>query len=276
MYFYDIMESFLNRINFKIDIAAHSELGPEWHRSPASSDPFNRIYYIESGEGFLKHAGKLRTLKPGGLHLIPANSKVSFGCKRKIIIDWMHFSASTAEGLELFQILDCKLDIRPENPRKIRADLSSIRKTMSDKSLAAALLRQSNLFSILACFASNVQPGENMAKMESLRRFAVVLKLIEADAANPPSVPMMAKKMKMATASFSRLFKAHFGKSPSRFIMARRIASAEKLVEEGERKLEDIASDLGFSDSFHLSKSFKQWTGLSPRDYRQTKFAKLP
>ena len=44
--------------------------------------------------------------------------------------------------------------------------------------------------------------------------------------------------------------------------------AASLLKTEPDMQLREIASMLGFYDEFHLSKSFKQKYGVSPREYR--------
>jgi len=67
---------------------------------------------------------------------------------------------------------------------------------------------------------------------------------------------------------FSRLFLNHMGIKPSDYIMRRRIERAKQRLWTTEEPLRAIAESLGFSDAFHLSKSFKRIAGMSPRDFR--------
>ena len=59
------------------------------------------------------------------------------------------------------------------------------------------------------------------------------------------------------------------GRSPGRYINARRIEEACILLDHGEDALEEIAERLGFYDRHHFSKVFKKYRGVSPATYRK-------
>ena len=42
------------------------------------------------------------------------------------------------------------------------------------------------------------------------------------------------------------------------------------MLKTGNPALEEVARELGFSDAFHLSKTFKRYTGMSPREFRKS------
>ena len=54
------------------------------------------------------------------------------------------------------------------------------------------------------------------------------------------------------------------------YITETRIAAAKRLLEKGDKKVYEIAQELGFESSFYFSKVFKKVTGLSPREYQQS------
>jgi len=45
---------------------------------------------------------------------------------------------------------------------------------------------------------------------------------------------------------------------------------AKRLLADGQRTLKNIASELGFSDSSSFHKAFKRWSGMSPKEYRES------
>jgi len=63
------------------------------------------------------------------------------------------------------------------------------------------------------------------------------------------------------------LFRERRGISPAFWIRRERLRGAELLLKTGNLPLKDIAARVGFSDAFHLSRSFKEVYGASPRDW---------
>jgi len=261
-------------VKFETLVAKRSALGVDWRREKAASDPYDRIYFIESGEALLEHGGRRRPLKPGGLHLIPANTPLRFWCQGEVAIHWIHFRALEPSGFDLFEISDCELDLKPDDPRGLKKDFEELEALMESGSAKASLRRISLPLSIASTFLSDAEGAAGLRR-EGMARFKKPLELAARRLHAPPSVPEMAKEAGMAPASFSRLFSRHFGISPAAYILRRRLDAAAEMMLEG-RKLNDIASELAFSDAFHLSKAFKKARGESPSEFRRRALSQTP
>ena len=66
----------------------------------------------------------------------------------------------------------------------------------------------------------------------------------------------------------SRLFKAETGKSISTYVMEQRMELAKQYVAETNMSISDIAMRVGYSNFSYFSKSFKDYTGRTPNEYR--------
>lgn len=66
----------------------------------------------------------------------------------------------------------------------------------------------------------------------------------------------------------SQLF-GKYGGGFVEYITEARVAAAKEMLEKGDKKIYEIAEELGFESSFYFSKVFKKATGLSPREYQQ-------
>ena len=49
-----------------------------------------------------------------------------------------------------------------------------------------------------------------------------------------------------------------------------RLKEAKRLLEEGKMYMNEIASHLGYNDTSNFNHAFKKWTGVSPKNYRQS------
>jgi len=74
----------------------------------------------------------------------------------------------------------------------------------------------------------------------------------------------------MSESSFRRMMIRKTGLSPIRYILNQKIEKAKQLLTVGELSVEDVAASLGFYDSAHFIKIFKNETGLTPTKYRST------
>jgi AraC family transcriptional regulator len=67
---------------------------------------------------------------------------------------------------------------------------------------------------------------------------------------------------------FSRLFKQSMGISPHQYLLQQRIDRAKQLLKDSTLAIADIALQCGFNSQSHLSKSFRELTGMTPKAYR--------
>jgi AraC-like DNA-binding protein len=66
--------------------------------------------------------------------------------------------------------------------------------------------------------------------------------------------------------ALARAFRAAFGSSPHRYLVARRVARAQRLLAAGAG-LADAAAGAGFADQSHFTRHFKAHLGLTPGRY---------
>lgn len=66
-----------------------------------------------------------------------------------------------------------------------------------------------------------------------------------------------------------RVFRDDFGASIPNYIRDARIRQAQKLLSSSDRRIHDIAVQVGIPDYNYFSKVFKRVSGCSPREYRQ-------
>lgn len=83
------------------------------------------------------------------------------------------------------------------------------------------------------------------------------------------SLEDLAKQANMSRFALIRLFKKHFGLAPHAYQINLRMNQARKLLCAGY-SLADVAFTLGFCDQSHFHRSFKAYTGVTPKQYQQS------
>ncbi len=78
----------------------------------------------------------------------------------------------------------------------------------------------------------------------------------------------LAKLLGMSQFHFSHLFKQAIGIAPYQYLLKQRIERAKQLLKQTDQSVMEIAFSCGFSSHSHLSKQFRQITGLTPTAYR--------
>lgn len=85
----------------------------------------------------------------------------------------------------------------------------------------------------------------------------------------------LAQVLGMSQFHFSRLFKQSIGMAPYQYLLQQRIERAKQLLQQTEQSIIDIALECGFNSHSHLSKQFRQLTGVTPKAYRNICFSKI-
>lgn len=66
----------------------------------------------------------------------------------------------------------------------------------------------------------------------------------------------------------SRIFKANLGVSVSDYICEKKIGMATHLLRYSDKSLIEIANYLSFSSQSHFTQAFENFTGMTPKKYR--------
>jgi AraC-like DNA-binding protein len=86
-----------------------------------------------------------------------------------------------------------------------------------------------------------------------------------------PDYRLLAQNLGMSESTLRRRFRAEMGKPLHTYTMERRLAKARLLLIETDTPLKIIAEQLGYESEYFFSRQFKQWMGVSPRLYRQSR-----
>ncbi|PSN19658.1 AraC family transcriptional regulator [filamentous cyanobacterium CCP5] len=96
-----------------------------------------------------------------------------------------------------------------------------------------------------------------------------ILDYIDATLAEDIKLADLAELLGMSPFHFGRMFKQSTGISPHQYVIQQRIEQAKRLLKNSDQAIIDIALECGFNSHSHLSKQFRQVTGVTPREFRR-------
>jgi transcriptional regulator GlxA family with amidase domain len=97
---------------------------------------------------------------------------------------------------------------------------------------------------------------------------AYVLDYMSAHLGDELTVESLARVANMAPRTFARRFRAEVGTTPYDWLLAHRVAAAQRLLEEGDDTIDAVAAKVGFGTAAALRHHFTRRLGTTPQAYR--------
>lgn len=83
------------------------------------------------------------------------------------------------------------------------------------------------------------------------------------------SLIAIATELYMSQYYFCRLFKQSTGMTPHRYLIQQRVERAKQLLRQKEGAIAHVAMECGFANPSHFAKHFRQYTGVTPKEFRR-------
>ncbi|MFA5956816.1 helix-turn-helix transcriptional regulator [Hyphomicrobium sp.] len=157
------------------------------------------------------------------------------------------------------------------NDLRLATLMSAMCDEVRDGCPSGRLFGESISLAFLAMLSSKYAAGQLAGNRDtglSPAQKRVVIDYIRANLTNNISVSELAGLVQMTPSHFTRVFADAFGLTPYRFVMHARIEDAKGLIANKSLSVSQISSMYGFSSQSHFAKVFRQFTGVSPKQYK--------
>ena len=252
---------FFDKINCRFLDGDSSFVNAGWARDEHVST-YNRLYYMRTGGGDFIFNGESVRLKQNCTYLFPVGQSSAYYFDQDSQIDWIHFEARIQGNLRLFDYVRCPLEI-PYCASPLKEELLKRLYDLKDEEWED--FEQPAILTLL--LADFLKAGKMKSTATTLNRLQPVFDFIEGNLGLPPQTGQLADLLDLETNYFIDYFSRATGVSPAKYVQARRIDVATDLIKSGYT-VKELAVHLGFCDSAHFCRVFKQYSGLTPRQYK--------
>lgn len=152
---------------------------------------------------------------------------------------------------------------------KIEEDifLDIIKLTDKVESETINIENETKLINYISLLINNSSLEDIVQKNTSVNKINEIKEYIENNYLKNIMLDDLAEKAQISKYYLIRKFNKYYGLSPHQYITNLRINHAKKLLKD-DMEFADIAVDSGFYDQSHFIKYFKEYTGVTPMNYK--------
>ncbi|WP_438492827.1 helix-turn-helix domain-containing protein [Paenibacillus sp. IHBB 3054] len=262
----------LQNLSVTVTHAHLSSRYPGWNRLNETPS-FNRLYFIDGGEGKVILNGQAHYPRPGQLMIMPAGSTQTTETspdnpyKRY----FCHFDAHIGEW-PLFHTGNKLYICDVAEPDAIREIFTEMITRFPEENLLSTMRNQAALLHLLALCLEDGGYSDFMGELahtSGQRQLANVLQYIEQRLTQPMEVEELAELVHLHPNYFIPYFKKYMGIPPMHYVQLKRMELAKRQLSYSTSSISDIAAQVGM-ELAHFSKYFKKTTGVSPSAYRNS------
>lgn len=223
-------------------------------------------HYLQGGEGTRRVDGGAMAGWPGAVCVMPAGTSSSWEITAPFRFVHLHIPDSTlAASFAHIHDSDARNLHLQEATFSHAPTMATSLAQMAHAAAQGDLLRADTAIAeLVAHLPSNTPRLKGGLSPYQLRR---VDDWIEAHMATPIRLVDLAMETGLSEFHFHRMFRLCRGISPHQWVTSRRIGTAKNKL-AGTETIADIAQACGFACQSHLTRAFKNETGLTPRRYR--------
>ncbi|MGO4939669.1 AraC family transcriptional regulator [Fundicoccus sp. Sow4_D5] len=231
------------------------------------------FHYIVSGKGrfFQPDNSDGTELTSGQGFLMPPDTICSYSADSDDPWEyyWVEFNGIQAkQSMKLAGFTDTQLIYTPRTDNKIE-EIAHIFADTLETNVNNEYLLLGNLYQLLDALIQNssqqISDTRNEISNVYIRR---AIDYIRDNYQNDISVADIANHCNLNRNYFTRLFKAELNLTPSQFLIKYRLNKAADLLMNTDLSIQCISEEIGYSNQFNFSATFKKHYNFSPFDWR--------
>lgn len=236
----------------------HTATDQQAHHMPYFADGYPGIMYLESGNDVLLNRDeKLGSLFLYGQTIRPIEILARGSCNT-IIVFLAPQAVRTLFGIQAYHLRDGCLDfdlMHFQGARHLKDQIREAPDLFAKADKLCGFITQ-----LAQRYATDPDANVHFAAQELLTtRGHTALRDLQTE-------------LRISERSFERRFKEYVGISPRLFARICKFQSALQQLESSEyAKLSDVAYDHHYSDQSHFIRTFREFTGMTPSEYREAR-----
>lgn len=227
------------------------------------------IQYVISGSGIIMSDNHTFNVRQGDTFILSEEKNQNYYSNSDNHFEriWINFKGVLGKELLKIYGLENTIVLRNTNSLNLLMEIHEKCKAISDPQEYKK--ESTQLFLKLVQFLADCksESDDQDKPTDSIRLY------IDTHITENISLADMAEHFHLSKEYIIRSFKKKYGITPHQYIINSKMKIADSMLRTGDRTIEEIASELNFSDSHHFSSQFKKNFGIRPSVFKQ-KFKK--
>ena len=234
---------------------------------------YNKLYYICSGEGWIKIGGQELYPKQGQMVLMPAGiiQSNSYINENKYEKYWCHFT-DAGGSLNFFSSVHFPYLIDVGMNERVLDCFRRLVHYHNNPSETSALMTRSCMLELLAFYIDNAQPEKmSLTNENSYEKLSAVISYINDNLSKKITLSDLAGIAHYHPNYFVDFFEKQMGISPKKYINKLKLDRCKELLIDNKYSIKEISAVMGFKNMTYFSNFFKLNTGFSPSEFIKIK-----
>ncbi len=232
---------------------------------PHGLKEFTFLHFYNSVE-LLVGNKRVQTL-PHAVVLYGPDQMQYFYSREPLVHDWFHFTGDLSD-LELEDFAVNEL-FYPSQYGFITEIVAQMEKEFFSALPNRALLLELLTKNLLIQLDRNQNQSSSAVSSEIEERLRAFRGVLFSSLKKYWTVEAMARQVGFSQSHFFAVYKKIFGISPTADLINARINAGKHMLLFQNKKIDDIAADLGYQNTTHFIRQFKSVTGMTPSAYRK-------
>lgn len=228
-----------------------------------------QLEYVTAGKGYIEIDGKTYTVEKGDFFFINKSnprilsSDADFPLKKLFITAKGKLLDSLLESFGIIQsILIVKTDVSEYFENIIRLLEEATQYTIAEcNKICVEILKIIQKVN-LATQTISEAPNDKNVLAEN------ILNYIDSNIGQKITIDDLCKQFYVGKTQLIYNFKSKYGITPIKYVQGQKIVTAKYYLRVTNITISELSGMLHFTDSKHFTKVFKEYTGISPREYR--------
>lgn len=255
---------FSNQLQLEIVYGAVVDLDHRWQRKQVR-DGYTRLYFVQSGEGYLCQGGRKIKLESGFMYLIPAHCRFDYGCTQLKKL-YFHVMLTAVKGIDLLSAIPeiCKIPCSGK-------ELEDLIRWSNSKDYADILRLKSQLFQKIR-EAMETCEMPLVPVQEHSQIVARAIDFIQENVRLNLNAKEIAQALFVSESKLRKDFRNETGMSLGKYVDNMVFLVAKQMLAEKALSIGQISQRLGFCDQFYFARRFKEIFRETPSEFRKELF----